>query len=281
MLRRGRLPMLGPPQPTWEPTVSDSSIVVFEQHAGIVVLTLNRPEALNALNLAVLQQLAALLDRLRTDAAVHAVILTGGGTRAFCAGADIRQLNSASPLAVREFARLAVEVNCRIETLGKPVVAAINGAALGGGLELAEACTLRIAARGARLGHPEVQIGAIAGFGGTTRLPRLVGRGRAAEMLLRGRAVDADEALQIGLVQSVVPVDRLLDEAQVFLADILAQSPTAVRLTWEAMHRGLNLPLDDSAQLGADYFGLVAASEDFRIGTTAFLNKQQPRWTGQ
>jgi enoyl-CoA hydratase len=261
--------------------MSDSTIVLYEQRAGVVVLTLNRPEALNALNLAVLQRLAALFEKLRHDDAVRAVIITGSGTRAFCAGADIRHLSAASPLAVREFASLAVEVNRRIETLGKPVIAAINGAALGGGLELAESCLLRIAVRGASLGHPEVKIGAVAGFGGTTRLPRLVGRGRAAEMLLRGRAVDADEALQIGLVHSVIDAERLLDEAQSFVADILAHSPVAVRLTWEAMHRGLNLSLDESAQLGADYFGLVAASDDFRIGTSAFLDKQRPQWSGR
>lgn len=259
----------------------ESTVVTYDQQSGIAVLTLNRPEALNALNLAVLQRLAALLETIRADEAVRAVIITGSGDRAFCAGADIRHLNASSPLAVRAFASLAVEVNRRLETLGKPVIAAINGVALGGGLELAEACMIRIAVRGARLGHPEVKIGAVAGFGGTTRLPRLVGRGRAAEMLLRGRAVDADEALRIGLVQSVVEPGHELDEAQIFVADILAQAPAAVRLSWEAMHRGLDLSLDESAQLGADYFGLVAASEDFRIGTRAFLDKQTPMWSGR
>ncbi|WP_300456287.1 enoyl-CoA hydratase-related protein [Accumulibacter sp.] len=259
----------------------DSTLVIQQQTAGVVVLTLNRPQALNALNLAILQRLAALFEELRDDPTVRAVIVTGSGRRAFCAGADIGYLNAASPLAVRDFARLAVEVNHRIETLGKPVIAAINGVALGGGLELAESCLLRVAVRTAQLGHPEVKIGAVAGFGGTTRLPRLVGRGRAAEMLLRGRAVDADEGRQIGLVQSVVDPDRLLDEAQAIVADILAQSPIAVRLTWEAMHRGLNLSLEEAAQLGADAFGLVAASDDFRIGTAAFLGKRQALWSGR
>lgn len=259
----------------------ENTVVTYDLQSGVAELTLNRPEALNALNLAVLQRLAALLETIRADDAVRAVIITGSGDRAFCAGADIRHLNASSPLAVRAFASLAVEVNRRLETLGKPVIAAINGVALGGGLELAEACMIRIAVRGARLGHPEVKIGAVAGFGGTTRLPRLVGRGRAAEMLLRGRAVDADEALRIGLVQSVVEPGHELDEAQTFVADILAQAPAAVRLSWEAMHRGLDLSLDESAQLGADYFGLVAASEDFRIGTRAFLGKQTPMWSGR
>ncbi|MGI9026912.1 MAG: enoyl-CoA hydratase/isomerase family protein [Burkholderiaceae bacterium] len=260
--------------------MSDANLVLYEQTACVAVLTLNRPQALNALNLALLQELSALLDRVRDDAVTRAVIITANGTRAFCAGADIAYLNSASPLAVREFAMRAIEVNRMIETLGKPVVAAINGAALGGGLELAESCMFRIAARGTTLGHPEVRIGAIAGFGGTTRLPRLVGRARAAEMLLRGRVVEADEALQIGLVHAVVESSSLRTEADSFLSDVLAQSPTAVRLTWEAMHLGLNLSVDESAQLGADYFGLAAASEDFRVGTRAFLEKRRPEWLG-
>jgi enoyl-CoA hydratase len=262
--------------------MSDSNLVHYKQAAGgVVVLTLHRPQALNAINLALLQDLSALLDRVRDDVATRAVIITGSGTRAFCAGADIAYLNAASPLAVREFAMRAIDVNRKIETLGKPVIAAINGAALGGGLELAESCMFRIAARGTTLGHPEVRIGAVAGFGGTTRLPRLVGRARAAEMLLRGRVVGADEAMQIGLVHAVIDPSSLLMEAETFINDLLAQSPTAVRLTWEAMHLGLNLSVDESAQLGADYFGLVAGSEDFRIGTRAFLEKRRPEWLGR
>ena len=261
--------------------MSDANLVLYAQAAGVAVLTLNRPHALNALDLALLQDLSAMLDSVRDDDATRAVIITGSGTRAFCAGADIAYLNAASPLAVREFAMRAIDVNRKIETLGKPVVAAIHGAALGGGLELAESCMFRIAARGARLGHPEVRIGAVAGFGGTTRLPRLVGRARAADLLLRGRIVDADEAMQIGLVHGVVDPSSLLTEAESIIADLLAQSPTAVRLTWEAMHLGLNLSVDESAQLGADYFGLVAASEDFRIGTRAFLEKRRPQWLGR
>lgn len=172
-------------------------------------------------------------------------------------------------------------VNNKIETLGKVVVAAINGYAFGGGLEMAESCMIRVAVRNARLGHPEVRIGAVAGFGGTTRLPRLVGKGRAAELLLRGRAVAADEALQIGLVQSVVEPENLLAETEAIVRDILAQSPLAVKLTWEAMHRGLNMTLEESAALGADYFGLVASSDDFRSGTRAFIEKKTPSFTGR
>lgn len=261
--------------------MSSTDPVLYQQTAGIAWLTLNRPEALNALNRELLQQLTMRLTQIQADEAVKAVIITGSGGKAFCAGADIAYLHQASPLAVREFAQQGIAVNQQIETLGKPVIAAINGYALGGGLELAESCWLRVAVSTARFGHPEVKIGAVAGFGGTTRLPRLVGRGRAAELLVRGRIVDAEEALRIGLVSEVVAAADLLATTEALARDILAQSPTAVRLTWEALHRGLNLSLEESAMLGADYFGLVAASEDFRIGTRAFLDKRMPGYIGR
>jgi len=265
---------------TEEYTAVNQSVLLHESQ-GVALLTLNRPDALNALDMDVLAQLSRLLDEVSTNQAVKAVILTGSGNRAFSAGADIRFLNQATALDVREFARLAVAVNHKIETLGKVVVAAINGYALGGGLEMAESCMIRVAGRNAKLGHPEVQIGAVAGFGGTTRLPRLVGRGRAAELLLRGRIVAADEALQIGLVQSVVETEKLLTETETVVREILAHSSIAVKLTWEAVHRGLNMTLEESALLGADYFGLVASTDDFRIGTKAFLEKKQPSFTGR
>lgn len=261
--------------------MSSTDSVLYQQTAGIAWLTLNRPAALNALNREMLQQLAMRLTQIQADEALKAVIITGSGEKAFCAGADIAYLHQASPLAVREFAQQGIAVNQQIETLGKPVIAAINGYALGGGLGLAESCWLRVAVSTARFGHPEVKIGAVAGFGGTTRLPRLVGRGRAAELLVRGRIVDAEEALRIGLVSEVVAAADLLATTEALARDILAQSPTAVRLTWEALHRGLNLSLEESAMLGADYFGLVAASADFRIGTRAFLDKRTPVYIGR
>lgn len=261
--------------------MSPTDFVLYQPTSDLAWIILNRPQALNALNSELLQSLIALLDRAQADASVKAVIITGSGDKAFCAGADIAYLQQASPLAVRAFAQQAVAVNQHIETLSKPVIAAINGYALGGGLELAESCWLRIATSDARFGHPEVKIGAVAGFGGTTRLPRLVGRGRAAELLLRGRIIDAEEALRIGLVGEVVEPAALRPAAETLARDVLAQSPTAVRLTWEALHRGLNLSLEESTQLGADYFGLVAASEDFKIGTRAFLDKQAPIYSGR
>jgi enoyl-CoA hydratase len=261
--------------------MGDQDMVLFREENGIALLTLNRPEALNALNMAMLERLFGLLDQVRATDSIKAAIITGSGTTAFSAGADVRFLNQATPLEVREFARLAVQLNRKIETLGKIVVAAINGYAIGGGQELAESCMLRIAVPGAKMGHPEVCLGAIGGFGGTTRLPRLVGKGRAAEMLLRGRLVSGSEALQIGLVQSVVAPENLLAEAKATLCEIVAHPPIAVRLTWEAIHRGLDMTLEESTLLGADLFGLVATTEDFRIGTKAFLEKTTPAYTGK
>lgn len=258
----------------------DQETVPYQEDTGIALITLNRPQALNALNMDMLQRLSAHLDQAQTRDAVKALIITGAADLAFSAGADIKFLNQATPLEVRAFSRLAIAVSHKIETLGKVVIAAINGYAFGGGLELAESCMIRVAVRTARLGHPEVRIGAVAGFGGTTRLARLVGKGRAAELLLRGRSVTADEALQIGLVQSVVNPAELMAETKAILNDILAQAPIAVQLSWEALHRGLNMTLEESTLLGADYFGLVASTNDFRIGTKAFLEKRDPKYTG-
>lgn len=258
----------------------DENLLLYREEAEIAVMTLNRPKALNALDLPTLERLSALLDQAGAKESVKSVIITGSGT-AFSAGADIRYLHRATPLEVREFARLAVAVNNKIENLGKIVTAAINGYALGGGLELAEACTLRIATKAAKMGHPEVKIGAIAGFGGTTRLPRLVGKGRATELLLRGRLLAADEALEIGLIHKVASPENLIEEARAFIRDIIGFSPIAVKLTWEAIHRGLDLTLEESALLGADMFGLVASSEEFRVGAKAFLEKNQTASTGR
>jgi enoyl-CoA hydratase len=261
--------------------VSTKDNVQYEEKKSIAWITLNRPEARNALSKDMLQQLASILDKAKTDDAVRAVVITGAGQKAFSAGADIKFLNQATPLEVREFARLAVAVNNKIETLGKIVVGAINGYALGGGLELAEACMLRVAVRHAMLGHPEVRIGAVAGFGGATRLPRLIGKGRATELLLTGNLVTAEEALKIGLVNRFVEPENLLSETESLVVEILSRAPVSVRMTWEAIHHGLNLTLEESALLGTDYFGLVASTEDFREGTKSFLEKTTPSFSGK
>jgi enoyl-CoA hydratase len=254
---------------------------LLRKKKGIAYLTLNRPEVLNTINREMLDQLGHLLESLEADDSVRGVIITGAGEKAFSAGADIGFFITASPLEVRTRAQLAVETYSRIENLGKPVIAAINGYALGGGLELAEACTLRVAISNAKLGHPEVRIGAVAGWGGTTRLPRLIGKGRAAEMLLTGKMISAEEALAFGLLNRVVEPEELMKEAEALLDEILAQAPLAVKMTWEAMHRGLDLSLDESTCLGADYFGLIAATEDFKEGTEAFLKKKKPVFKGK
>ncbi|MDJ0590393.1 MAG: enoyl-CoA hydratase-related protein [Pleurocapsa sp. MO_226.B13] len=259
----------------------NKEVVLFHIEDSIGWITLNRPEVLNALSLEVLEKLSSIMDEVKINQDVKAVVITGAGEKAFSAGANIQYLHQASPLEVQTYSRLAVTVTNKIENLGKVVIAAINGYALGGGLEIAEACMLRIAVSDAKLGHPEVRIGAVAGFGGTTRLPRLIGKGRATELLLTGNLISSQQAQQLGLVNRVVEADRLIIETKSLLDDILTQAPVAVSLTWEALHRGLNMTLEESAMLGADYFGLVASTEDFREGTRAFLDKVAPKFLGK
>ena len=257
------------------------SVLISERKENFVYLTLNRPDVLNALNKSLLLEIKKELEAIKSNPEIQAVIITGAGNKAFSAGADIEYLNQASPLQVRELAQLAVSVTHLIENLNKISIALINGFALGGGLELAESCMLRVAVTSAKLGHPEVRIGAVAGWGGTTRLPRLIGKSRAAEMLLTGKMIDANEALQMGLVNRVTEPENLRNEGEKLLREILQNSPIAVNLTWDAVHRGLDLPIDESAKLGADYFGLVATTEDFREGTKAFLQKQKAKFHGR
>lgn len=258
-----------------------SNILLSEQKENIVYLTLNRPAVLNALNKELLFEIKKELEIIKDSPDIQAVVITGAGNKAFSAGADIEYLNQASPLEIRELANLAVSVTHMIENLNKISIALINGFALGGGLELAESCMLRVAVPSANMGHPEVKIGAVAGWGGTTRLPRLVGKSRAVEMLLTGKMIEANEALQMGLVHRVVEAEELNNEGEKLLHEILQNAPIAVNLTWEAIHRGLDLPIDESAKLGADFFGLVASTEDFRAGTNAFLNKEKAIFKGK
>lgn len=262
-------------------TDQSNSVLIPERKENFVYLTLNRPNVLNALNKSLLIEIKKELEAIRSNPEIQAVIFTGAGNKAFSAGADIEYLNRASPLQIRELAQLAISVNHLIENLNKITIALINGFALGGGLELAEACMLRVAITSAKFGHPETRIGAVAGWGGTTRLPRLIGISQAAEMLLTGKMIDSNEALQMGLVNRVTDPENLRTEGEKLLREILNNSPIAVNLTWDAVHRGLDLPIDESAKLGADYFGLVATTEDFREGTNAFLQKQQIKFQGR
>jgi len=256
-------------------------MVIIEKKDGVALLTLNRPAVLNALNREMLLSLSDGLDDIKADSGSQGVIITGAGDKAFSAGADISFFEKASPLEIREMAKLAITVNDKVETLGKVVVAAINGYALGGGLELAEACTLRIASIGSLMGHPEVKIGAIAGWGGTTRLLRLIGKGRAVEMLLTGRGVGAEEALDMGLVNRICKKEEVLEVARGLLKEILAQAPLSVRLTCEAINRGLDMTTRESMRIGADLFGLIASSKDFHAGITGFLKKKPVKWSNE
>ena len=253
----------------------------YAVHDGISFLTINRPDKLNALNATVFAELADAVGHIESDDAVRAVILTGAGSKAFAAGADIGELASQTPMEGKARALTGQRVMRRLERCGKPVLAAVNGFALGGGCELAMACHLRLASETAKFGQPEVKLGLGPGYGGTVRLPRLVGRGRAVELLLTGAMIDAQEAYRIGLVNRVVPADRLLPETEELARTIMEQGPLAVRLVLEAVDAGLDLTVDDALLLEANHFGLLSSTADMREGTAAFLAKRKPRFEGR
>lgn len=253
----------------------------LEAHDGVAVVTIDRPDKLNALNGETLSELHAAFDSLAADDAVRGVIVTGSGEKAFVAGADIAELAEQDAVSGRELSRRGQRVFDAIERLGKPVVAAINGFALGGGCELALACHVRVAAEGARLGTPEVKLGLLCGYGGTQRLARLVGRGRALELLLTGEMIDASEALRIGLVNRVVAKAALMTDAESLLRRMIANAPLALRLTLAAVDAGLAMPLAQALDHEATLFGILCSTEDVKEGTRAFLEKRPPRFQGQ
>jgi enoyl-CoA hydratase len=248
---------------------------------GVALLTVNRPEKLNALSGAVIAELREAFERIHSDAAIRAAILTGAGEKAFVAGADINELAALSTVELRAYSLRGQAALRLLETCGKPSVAAINGFALGGGLELAMACTVRFASENARLGQPEVKLGIIPGYGGTQRLPRLVGRGRALEILLSGEPITAAEAYRIGLVNAVTAQSELLAHSRAWLAKVLANGPVAVALAMEAVDAGLDGGVDAGLRLEAAAFGVSAATEDRREGTRAFLEKRRPAFAGK
>lgn len=247
--------------------------LILEKKERIAYLTINRPEVLNALNAELMDELRRALLDLRHDRNVWAVIITGAGERAFISGADINELARLSPVEGKETSRRGQHVFELIENLGKPVIAAINGWALGGGCELAMACTLRIASENAKIGLPEVKLGIIPGYGGTQRLQRLVGRGRALELILTGRAIDAAQAERIGLVNYVVPQQELMARAEALAREIMANGPIAVRYAIEAVNRGWDI--SEGEYIETTLFGLTCATEDMREGTRAFLEKRK------
>lgn len=261
--------------------MSYSNIRFEVEEGGIALLTVSRPEKLNALNTETVIELAQAVAQAAGDAAVRALIVTGAGEKAFVAGADINQLAVLTPIEAQAYAGRGQRVFREIEVMPKPSVAAINGFALGGGLELAMACTVRVAAENARLGQPEVKLGILPGYGGTQRLPRLVGRGRALEMLLSGEPITAAEAHRIGLVNAVVPQANLLEFSRQWLRKVLANAPLALALTMQAVDVGLEAGLDQGLQFEAAAFGLTTATEDKREGTRAFLEKRKPAFAGK
>ena len=249
-------------------------------HDGIATITLNRPDKLNALNDALIGELDAVIDEVARDGGVRGVILTGAG-RAFVAGADIAQLAQQGPFDGKARALRGQAVFRKLERLPIPVIAAVNGFALGGGCELAMACHIRIAADVAKFAQPEVKLGIGPGYGGSQRLPRLVGRGRALQLLLTGETIDAAEAYRIGLVNRVVPAAELLAQTEAMMKQILANGPLAIALCIEAVDRGLDMPLDEGLMLEANHFGLLASTADMAEGMRAFLEKRPARFTGR
>jgi enoyl-CoA hydratase len=248
---------------------------------AVATVTVNRPKVLNALNAAALTELGEAMRALQADAAVRVVILTGSGEKAFVAGADINELSTLTPDGGKAHAELGQRVFDLVEQLGKPVIAAVNGFALGGGCELAMACTVRLAADTAKFGQPEVKLGLTPGFAGTQRLPRLVGKGRAMELVLGGGTIDAAEAFRIGLVNRVVPAASLSDEARALAQAWAANAPTAMRYAMEAIAHGLETSFAEGCFLEASLFGLAFATEDMREGTRAFLEKRKPEFRGR
>jgi enoyl-CoA hydratase/carnithine racemase len=265
------------------PTAAELTLanVLYEKKGGIAYVTVNRPKVLNALNTPTWKDLRTAFADARDDATVRGVILTGAGNKAFVAGADIGELAQASGFEAEQSSRSGQEVLDLIENLGKPVIAAVNGFALGGGCETAMACTVRLAVETARFGQPEVTLGLVPGGGGTQRLPRLVGKGRALQLILSGEMITAQEAYRIGLVNEIVPADQLIARAETILKKIAANAPIAVKLALEATNRGMEASQSEGLLLEASYFGLCAATDDKKEGTSAFLEKRVPHFNGR
>jgi enoyl-CoA hydratase/carnithine racemase len=274
------------PSPAVAPTASPTAAltlanVAYEKKGAVATVTVNRPKVLNALNTPTWADLRTAFEDARDDDSVRGVILTGAGDKAFIAGADISELAHATALEAEESSRFGQKVLDLIENLGKPVIAAVNGFALGGGCETAMACTIRIAVDTARFGQPEVKLGLLPGGGGTQRLPRLVGKGRALQLILSGGMISAQEAYRIGLVNEIVPAANLIARAEEILKQIAANAPVAVRLSLEAVNKGMDTSQSEGFALEASYFGLCAATEDKKEGTSAFLEKRAPQFHGR
>src|ERR1700681_2987604 len=273
--------MTSPPTAsTLEPSATGLRLtnVLYEKRNGIGYVTVNRPKVLNALNTPTWTDIRTAFEDARDDMAVQGVILTGAGNKAFIAGADISELAHATAIDAERSSRFGQEVLDLIENLGKPVIAAVNGFALGGGCETAMACTIRLAVDTAKFGQPEVTLGLVPGGGGTQRLPRLVGKGRALHLILSGEMIGAQEAYRIGLVNEVVPEADLITRAEAILRKIASNAPIAVKFALEAANKGMETSQGEGLLLEASYFGLCAATEDKKEGTSAFLEKRAPQF---
>ncbi|MBP2653506.1 MAG: Crotonyl-CoA hydratase [Firmicutes bacterium] len=261
--------------------MSEYSNLLFANENGIGLITINRPKVLNALNSDTLRELDSLIDAIAADGEVKVVIITGSGEKAFVAGADIAAMQPYAPLEGRSFAKYGQAVFNKLENLPQPVIAAVNGFALGGGCELVMACDIRIAAENAKFGQPEVSLGITPGFGGTQRLPRLIGKGRAKELLFTGDTIDANEAYRLGLVNRVVPREELMDAAKAMAEKIASRAPRAVELCKVAVNEGLDTDIESAVAYEAEVFGLCFATNDQKEGMTAFIEKRKVGFTGK
>jgi enoyl-CoA hydratase/carnithine racemase len=269
------------PPPAASTTALKLDNVLYEKKGAIAYVTLNRPKVLNALNARTWEDLRTAFEAAQDDDEVRGVILTGAGDKAFIAGADINELAHLTAVEGEESSSLGQAVLNLVENLGKPVIAAINGFALGGGCETAMACTIRIASETAKFGQPEVKLGVLPGAGGTQRLPRLVGKGRALQLILTGEIIGAQEAYRIGLVNEVVPAANVVPRAEAVLKQIFSNAPIAVKYSLEAVNKGLETSQDEGLALEASFFGLCAGTEDKKEGTSAFLEKRAPQFAGR
>jgi enoyl-CoA hydratase/carnithine racemase len=255
--------------------------ILLEKKSSIAYVTVNRPKVLNALNMATMEELRSAFHDIKSDANVRVAILTGSGEKAFIAGADISELAKQDAITGKEYTHRGQSVLGLIENLGKPVIACINGFALGGGCEIALACTMRLASENSKLGQPEVKLGIIPGYGGSQRLPRLVGKGLATQLLLTGEMITAQEALRIGLVNEVTAPADLIPRAEAIAQKIIANAPLAVQYTLEAVNKGMEMNLKEGLYLEATLFGLSCATEDKKEGTAAFLEKRPAQFKGK
>ena len=255
--------------------------ILIEKKNSIAYVTVNRPKVLNALNMATMEELRTAFHEIKNDAAIRVVILAGSGEKAFIAGADIGELAKNDAVAAKEYTHRGQNVLNLIENLGKPVIACLNGFTLGGGCEIALACTMRLASENAKLGQPEVKLGIIPGYGGSQRLPRLVGKGIAMQLLLTGEMISAREAHRIGLVNEVTAPAELIPRAEAIAAKIIANGPLAVQYTMESVNRGMEMTLNESLYLEAVLFAVACATEDKKEGTAAFLEKRQAQFKGK